>query len=268
MTSNFYIPESEILYSRVTAIWESKGTPCYSGEMIIPKGVVEIIFDLGKGKPLPVTVNQKLHYTGSCFINGFNTGSIQLNIKKEHHFLGIQFQPYMTRKLFNIPAGEFSNSLVDLALIDPGIQVILYQLKSAISFEEKKSIIIDWIKGNKKESDARELAINRFLSNTCYNQSTVSGLANEFCYSSRQLARKFQEYTGMNTEDLLLYRKYLHSVQLLHNTRHQLTSIAYDAGFSDQSHFIKTFRSFTGLTPGEYRCRMSSLPGHIYQVVR
>ncbi|WP_413614439.1 helix-turn-helix domain-containing protein [Flavobacterium sp. N2469] len=31
-----------------------------------------------------------------------------------------------------------------------------------------------------------------------------------------------------------------------------LTTICYDAGFSDQSHLIKEFRKHTGITPTEY----------------
>ena len=31
-----------------------------------------------------------------------------------------------------------------------------------------------------------------------------------------------------------------------------LTSIAYDCGYFDQSHFIREFKSFTGIAPSEY----------------
>ncbi len=31
-----------------------------------------------------------------------------------------------------------------------------------------------------------------------------------------------------------------------------LTQIAYDCGFSDQSHLIRCFKEFNGMTPGQY----------------
>ena len=37
-----------------------------------------------------------------------------------------------------------------------------------------------------------------------------------------------------------------------------LAEIALAAGFSDQSHFTKTFRHYNGMTPGEYRRRLRS----------
>jgi AraC-like DNA-binding protein len=72
----------------------------------------------------------------------------------------------------------------------------------------------------------------------------------------------------MNTEEMLLYKKYLHAVDLLHSSHLSLTQIAYQSGFVDQSHFIRSFRLFTQMTPGEYRQQKSHLPGHFYANVR
>lgn len=32
-----------------------------------------------------------------------------------------------------------------------------------------------------------------------------------------------------------------------------LTEVAYDQGFYDQAHFIRIFKSFTGITPSKYK---------------
>lgn len=47
--------------------------------------------------------------------------------------------------------------------------------------------------------------------------------------------------------------KVSHALQLVRATDQSLTSIAYECGFSDQSHFIHTFKNLTGFLPGEYR---------------
>jgi AraC family transcriptional regulator len=39
----------------------------------------------------------------------------------------------------------------------------------------------------------------------------------------------------------------------LASTDASLGEIAAAAGFSDQSHFSRTFKSYLGITPGEYR---------------
>ena len=72
----------------------------------------------------------------------------------------------------------------------------------------------------------------------------------------------------MNTEDILLYKKYLHAVHLMHHTDLSLTEIAHHSSFFDQSHFIRSFKTYTNMTPGDYQRNMSSLAGHIYEDVR
>ena len=72
----------------------------------------------------------------------------------------------------------------------------------------------------------------------------------------------------MNTEEILLYKKYLHAVHLMHHTNLLLTKIAYQSHFSDQSHFIKSFKAYAQLTPGEYSRNKGNVKGHIFENVR
>ncbi|MEJ0083093.1 MAG: helix-turn-helix transcriptional regulator [Puia sp.] len=110
--------------------------------------------------------------------------------------------------------------------------------------------------------------INHFLSGFDQHDVSVTELARSLCYSTRQLSRKMAEVTGMNTEEILLYKKYLHAVELIHHTDLSLTQIAYQSNFSDQSHFIKSFKAYSGMTPGVYKTNKSSMKGHIYENVR
>jgi len=72
----------------------------------------------------------------------------------------------------------------------------------------------------------------------------------------------------MNAEQIIRYKKYLHTIHLIHHSCLSLTEIAYDSGFSDQSHFIKTFKSFAQIKPNEYRSNKSTWAGHIFENVR
>ena len=110
--------------------------------------------------------------------------------------------------------------------------------------------------------------INDFLSGSEQFGWSVKELANAMCYSPRQLSRKMAEATGMNTEEILLYKKYLHAMHLVHHTDLSLTKIAYQSHFSDQSHFIRSFKTFANMTPGDYKKSKGALKGHIYENVR
>ena len=49
--------------------------------------------------------------------------------------------------------------------------------------------------------------------------------------------------------------------RLRHAPGARLTRLAHDAGFYDQAHFIHEFRTFSGMTPGEFAAspRVSAL---------
>ena len=125
-----------------------------------------------------------------------------------------------------------------------------------------------WLQKKFIEWLPQEQFMNSFLYSTNQHHLTVAELADTLCYSPRHLSRKLCNVTGMNTEEFLLYKKYLHAVDLIHNTELSLTEIASQSHFSDQSHFIKTFKSFTELTPGTYKHSVGKVKGHIYEDVR
>ncbi len=231
--------------------------------------MIEIIFDLSEEAPFSTSINNKTHFTEKCFINGFNTSNIQMPARKNHHFLGIQLYPSVIKKQLNTPAGIFSNSLTDLQYLDSSLLSLWYKMKNESSFNKRLGHINSWLKKTRYEIDSRDQMINNFILSDNLSFYSVKKLAAELCYSTRQLSRKMLELTGMNAEDILLYKRYLHSIQLMHSCKeYSLTDIAYRSGFSDQSHYIRTFKSFTSFTPGEYRTRMSRVRGHIYQDVR
>jgi AraC-like DNA-binding protein len=155
-----------------------------------------------------------------------------------------------------------------MELIDHSFQSLWHQLIEQSTFAGRVSVISKWLDVRYTNVPDRNKALNKFLDTAHKPVPTVKELSRELCYSPRQLARKLIAHTGMNTETLLLYKKYLHSLNLIYDTNLSLTEIAYDCQFADQSHFIKTFRLFSQLTPGEYRKVKSPVKGHFYQNVR
>jgi len=70
------------------------------------------------------------------------------------------------------------------------------------------------------------------------------------------LSRDFPKYFGMGFGQYLRRRRVERSLPLLMNPEHSITAVAYLAGFSDQSHFIRCFREIMGITPMKYRSQL------------
>jgi len=263
-----YIPEEAGVQNTIHAIWQIDQLTAFQHEYIIPKGIVEVIFNFSDGKPILAAVGSTTYHLPDCFISGFNKVPIQVMLPRQQVFFGVLFQPLAVGKIFGYPASEFSDITVDITLVNSGFASLWHQLAEQDSFDARVSVFLDWIRKKDNMFHPREQLINRFLYAAADHDIQATELASSLCYSSRHLTRKIFEATGMNTEEILLYKKYLHAVHLIHHTELPLTSIAYQSGFSDQSHFIKSFRAFTNMTPGAYRQQKSVVKGHLYKDVR
>ncbi len=168
--------------------------------------------------------------------------------------------------LFGIPAKEFTNRVLNGFDICDSLKELYDQLLFTDTFESQVNCIILWLKKRLKDYS---VSVNKFkifdLGNSTETESlSVKSICRKYNLSDRHLRRLSAEYLGMNTEDYILYQKYLNSLYTIHNKSNSLTTVAYKSGFYDQAHFIREFKTFTGITPGEYRKQMGSYPGHLF----
>lgn len=81
---------------------------------------------------------------------------------------------------------------------------------------------------------------------------SLNSLAAMTGLSHFQIIRKFKASTGFTPHYFQLNLRINHARELLLQ-QHALSTIAYQLGFSDQSHFQRTFKSFVGITPQQYQ---------------
>jgi AraC-like DNA-binding protein len=268
MENDFRIAGSPSLSNTVFSFWQTKRETGFQTEIIIPKGIVEIIFNLSDHNNINAQFGNRQYQLPLCFINGINTHPVQLRLPQHQFFFGIRFHPTAIKTIFKIPAGEFANHSADLTLIDPSVLSLWHQLMEQPTFNDKILLVTKWLSSKVKESTYQETMLNHFLNDTRRDIPSVMELSKIICYSPRQLSRKLNELSGLNTEEILLYKKYMRSLDLMQHTNLSLTEIAYSCRFADQSHFIKTFKSLAAMTPGDYRKSKGTIPGHIYKDVR
>jgi AraC family transcriptional regulator len=69
------------------------------------------------------------------------------------------------------------------------------------------------------------------------------------------LARAFRAHVGLSLGAYVRKLRVDHAADRLVSTDRSIAEIALEAGFSDQSHLTRVFRSTLGLTPAQYRDR-------------
>ncbi len=236
-------------------------------ETILPKGTAEIIFNFSDDIRC-YRLNQEASFKlPRYFINGVNLTPYHLSINCKQSFLGIQINVFALKYIFNIPTQEFNNQVLEGSLICKSLDNLAEQLGSAPSFQQQVDIIIKWLRSKIKLDSVLE-ANNRIIqlhSDPEIINLTVLDLSEKYNITPRHLSRLCNEYLGMCTEDIILYKKYLSALNQMHQPHPSLTDVTYNCGFYDQAHFARTFKLFTGLTPRQYKKTMGELPGHIFE---
>ncbi len=269
MGTHFYIPGERPLRDAVQYFWQvNRINNQYKQENIVPKGIIEIIFNFLPQETFRGKLYNEIFTMPKCFIQGYHNNTIELALPENQFLFGVVLHTAATKHFLDVPAGMFARQCIDLTAVDASFDTLWHQLAEKKTFSGKVTHFSTWLLKRLSCLTPREQALNEMFTFKKDITLSVPNLSEWLCYSPRHLSRMFHELTGMNTEQTLLYLKYLKAVNLIHYTGLSLTQIAYACAFADQSHFIKVFKSFTTLTPTEYKSRKSNIPGHYFEYVR
>ncbi len=84
------------------------------------------------------------------------------------------------------------------------------------------------------------------------NNVSLSGISASVDMSPYHFCRLFKQSTGLSPVQYVRRERIRRAQQLIAERRLSLVEIADELGFSDQSHFTRTFRSVLGMTPSQY----------------
>lgn len=82
---------------------------------------------------------------------------------------------------------------------------------------------------------------------------TVDDIASAGNVGKTLCSRLFKKFTSKTPGDYVINYRIAKGMELLLDSSRSITDIAYSLGFTGASHFTKTFREVTGVTPNKYR---------------
>jgi AraC-like DNA-binding protein len=92
----------------------------------------------------------------------------------------------------------------------------------------------------------------------------IRDLVEESGLSQRRFIELFTDQIGLTPKLYARIRRFQQTVEHAARTRAiDWAALAMDAGYSDQAHLIREFRSFSGMSPGEYAPRQDVHPNHV-----
>lgn len=180
------------------------------------------------------------------FVMGFSTAYTEFPLGNSFSYTGIRFLPAAFPLLFYINASELTNRFEHLSQVLPVLSARLPETASPeASLEELKphldGYFLGVLKNTRPDIDTRLLkAVDRILrakGALPVESNLDTGI------SPRQLRRLFDFYIGDTPKTFSKVVRFQH---MLH-----AGSSFFEAGYYDQAHFIKEFKTLYGLTPSK-----------------
>ena len=220
-------------------------------ELIIPDGHHEIILHLNTNQARRRERGQEWSNELPAFLTGQTTEPYLLEMRPGTTVYGIRFFPFTAAPFLRIAASQTTDRLVslhDLACVTELVNCL--QPNASATFTGFEKILLNLY-------DNTDFTTNQFS----YTRHAVSEilktngmvktkeLVRQTGVSQRYLDSLFKQYVGITPKALCRI------IQLNYFIYHQsridtsLTKGGYEAGFYDQSHLIKSFKTFTEQSP-------------------
>ncbi|HAA16991.1 MAG TPA: hypothetical protein DCE41_36880 [Cytophagales bacterium] len=191
------------------------------------------------------------------FLYGQTLEPVSLDAQGPFSFVVFQLYPFASKYLLGVDPRVLNDDCYDLLAL-PSIQGGGFHeaLLGTENLTEQTHIIAQVMRTllaehRVPEHDLVQLAIHKIIQ--AEGQVSVREVLEEVPMTERTLERQFQAQVGLTPKQfakIIQFQKALHS---LNQSRYdRLVEVGVDSGFADQSHFIRTFKRYTGQTPSYY----------------
>jgi AraC-like DNA-binding protein len=149
-----------------------------------------------------------------------------------------------------VPSSDLASQSIDLGEILPSSRVreVGERLADARGDDGRIAVVEHFLRSLPYVHDPEVARAVEWLTSAANGEALIAAVARRLMLSERQLERRFLASVGITPKRFATLRRFERAVKLA-ETAPSLTSAALDAGYYDQSHFIRDFRRFTGAAP-------------------
>lgn len=201
------------------------------------------------------------HHYG--LLSGLTDSHREFNINGKLGIIGAYLYPYCLPALFSLPAEQITNTQVEITdLLGSDGASLREQVTNASSNAQRVEIISSYLIRRKKQAVFSDEGILNCVRHIVKYKGAVAidHVVQGTGISNRQFDRKFQTAVGIPPKVFSRLIRFQSTLQIPRSGKTKnLTTLALDAGYYDQSHFIRDFKEFSGISPKEY----FKLDGHL-----
>ena len=205
----------------------------------------ELIFNYGnifsvKGECIENNHSNNSHQ----IISGLKTSPFQTTVSGTYCNVGLILKPFF----YGFLISKFQKKSVET------LSQLLYEHlieKQNTDFQILESYLFDFFKSYQIEKDL--LKFENYISFEILGKGILRGFNNSLPITQKGFIQKFKRHYFLTPNQYIRLKQVNYAVQLLRKSEsRKMTEIGLEAGFYDQSHFIKVFKKYCGLTPRNF----------------
>ena len=196
----------------------------------------------------------------SFFLFGQATRHSELKLDGAFKAMYVYLQPHALGSLFNLNAESLTDSCVDLTLLSKGREFADRWSDAGSKAKKVEALNKYLLDEYSLQTPVQDAAVGYVLQKIISSRGACSlqELQREVHLSERSFERRFKQQVGVSARMFSKICRFQSSFKQLHSRNFvKLTDIAFDNDYSDQSHFIRSFREFAGLSPLQYQKKYS-----------
>lgn len=166
------------------------------------------------------------------------------------------FQPFVAASAFNISSTALSENPFDLGIWSPHKYTalktqLIYAAETKRKMEVIDNLLIQQLSENQRVCKIVQYATDKIMNDA--SKDVLSEILESLNLQERTFQRIFKKYVGLTPTQYRRICQFQFSFgQLRSKQFNRISEVAFDNGFSDQSHFIRSFKEFTQITPNDY----------------
>jgi AraC-like DNA-binding protein len=265
---NFYRPHPP-LSKFVETFWLYEGRGAgHRIERILPTGTLELAINLRQNELRFSDADspEDCSRFSAAVVSGAHGRGFAPVPEEEIFIIGVHFRPGGAFPFLGLPAGDLADTHVDLeTLWGPSAGRLRERLCEARTSAERFRLLQEALLSRLRHGAEQHYAVSAALEILGKTQAgpTVREAAKQLGLSQRRFIQVFKAEVGMTPKLFSRVRRFQQTRTFIQqNHSPNWAALAADLGYFDQSHFIREFLEFSGLSPTEYVNRHKSFIEH------
>jgi AraC-like DNA-binding protein len=197
-------------------------------------------------------------------LHGQYVAPVQLALRGRFSLLACFFRPHVLKSLFGFEAAELTGARLDLDLFRPAKEARLKdRLLNAAARSERVDLMQSFVRDLVSRQSSAGKSAASFATRAILESDgsiALGSVQERLGTTERSLQRIFDAEVGVSPRLFARICRFQSAFRRLNEGRFSaLGDLAHDAGYADQSHFIRAFKEFTGMGPKEYLKRLAAL---------